>query len=65
MFRVASSLMFVCDYLLIMVVGRGTALLAGRSRVWYPTGSIGIFRWFTSFMSQLSGNSGNLNLLEP
>jgi len=35
----------VCDYLLITAVGRGTALQAGRPRVLYPTGSIGIFHW--------------------
>jgi len=45
MFRVTSSLVLVCDYLLIRAVGRGTALQAGRPRVRYPTGSIGIFRW--------------------
>jgi len=37
--------MFVCDYLLIATVGRGTALQPGRSRFQYPTGSIGIFHW--------------------
>jgi len=56
MFRVASSLVFICDYLLIT----GTALQAGRSRVRYSTGSVGIFHWLIP-----SGRTMTLESTQP
>ena len=60
MFRVASSLVLVCDYLLITAVGRSTALQAGRPRVRYPTGSIVISHWLIP-----SGRTMTLESTQP